>query len=167
MLESGNVSGAFLQIPTPMLDKEIPGPMEARFLSSVGLGFGTRIGRTQLFPTPALDKNQFPIERVYKESPGPSGPGVQKVSETVSKQSPESRNRLFRTLFGPRGQKAPRDSCKGRPGLQGLQGKLTICLSIVYEFLLFPKRWSVNGILVGKEGLLQERQFSEDARAIR
>ena len=28
--------------------------------SSVGLGFGTRIGRTQLFPTPMLDKNRFP-----------------------------------------------------------------------------------------------------------
>ena len=46
-------------LPTPILDK-IPGPMEARFLSSVGLGFGTRIGRAQLVPTPTLDKNRFP-----------------------------------------------------------------------------------------------------------
>ena len=36
---------------TPTLDK-IPGPMDARFVSSVGFGFGTRKGRTQLFPTP-------------------------------------------------------------------------------------------------------------------
>ena len=61
VLESGNASGAFLQTPTPILDR-IPGLMDARFLSSVGLGFGTRIGRTQLFPTPALDKNRFPNE---------------------------------------------------------------------------------------------------------
>ena len=59
MLESGNASGAFLQIPTSTLDK-IPGPMDAGFLFSVGLGFGTRFGRTQLFPTPVLDKNRFP-----------------------------------------------------------------------------------------------------------
>ena len=59
VLESGNVSGAFPQTATPTLDK-IPGPMDARFLSSVGLGFGTRIGRTQHFPTPVLDKNRFP-----------------------------------------------------------------------------------------------------------
>ena len=51
------------QIPTPMLDKN-PRPMDARFLSSVGLGFGTRIGRTQLFPTPMLDKNRFLPKRV-------------------------------------------------------------------------------------------------------
>ena len=44
------------QTPTPTLDK-IPGLMDARFLSSVGLGFGTSIGRTQLFPAPILDKN--------------------------------------------------------------------------------------------------------------
>ena len=54
-----NGSGPFFQTPTPILDK-IPGPMDARFLSSVGLGFGTHIGRTQLFPTPALDKNRHP-----------------------------------------------------------------------------------------------------------
>ena len=53
----------------------------------------------------------------YRNLPGPSVPGSQKVSETVSKQSPESRNsvflrlrRLFRerfgTLFGSRGWKA-------------------------------------------------------------
>ena len=46
---------------TPTLD-EIPGPMDARFLSSVGLGFGTRIGRAQLFPTPVLDKNRLPTK---------------------------------------------------------------------------------------------------------
>ena len=32
----------------------------AEFLSSVGLGLGTRIGRAQLLPTPALDKNWLP-----------------------------------------------------------------------------------------------------------
>ena len=37
VLESGNASGAFLQTPTPTLDK-IPGPMDARLLSIVGLG---------------------------------------------------------------------------------------------------------------------------------
>ena len=35
--------------PTPILDK-IPGPMDARFLSSVGLGFGIRIGRSTTLP---------------------------------------------------------------------------------------------------------------------
>ena len=40
--ESGNASEAFLQTPTPILDK-IPGPTDARFLSNVGLGFGTHI----------------------------------------------------------------------------------------------------------------------------
>ena len=89
-------------------------------------------------------------ERVSKESPkslpGPSGPGVQKVSETVSKQSPESQNRLFRDSgdcfetvsdtfwtpgpegpdrlfgdsFGIPGPEGPGDSCKGRPGLQAI-----------------------------------------------
>ena len=57
--------------PTPILDK-IPGPMNARFLSSVGLGFGTRIGRTQLFPTPALDKNRFP-KKVLRKVPARNG----------------------------------------------------------------------------------------------
>ena len=49
MLEPGNASGAFLQTPTPILDK-IPGLMDARFLSSVGLGFGIRIGRSTTLP---------------------------------------------------------------------------------------------------------------------
>ena len=44
--------------PIPILDN-IPGPMDARFLFSVGLGFGTRKGRTHLFPRPALDKNRL------------------------------------------------------------------------------------------------------------
>ena len=57
--------GPFFQTPTPLLDKN-PGPMDARFLSSVGLGFGTRIGRTQLFPTPVLDKNQLPIDYPFR-----------------------------------------------------------------------------------------------------
>ena len=48
-LEPGNASGAFLQTPTPILDK-IPGPMDARFLSSVGLGFGIGIGRSTTLP---------------------------------------------------------------------------------------------------------------------
>ena len=62
----GGIPGTFWKLlfqnpsqnPTPILDK-IPGPMDARFFASVGLGFGTRIGRTQLFPTPALDKIDF------------------------------------------------------------------------------------------------------------
>ena len=45
-LESGNASGAFRQTPTPILEPKNAGPMDARFLSSVGLGFGTRIGST-------------------------------------------------------------------------------------------------------------------------
>ena len=57
VLDSGNASGAFLQTTAPILDKT-PGPMAARFLSIVGLGFGTRIGR-KLFPTPALNKTRF------------------------------------------------------------------------------------------------------------
>ena len=85
-------------------------------------------------------------ERVSKESPGPSGPGVQKVSETVSKQPPESQNRLFGDCFetvsdtfwipGPEGRERlfgdclgipgpePGDFCEGRPGLQifGISG---------------------------------------------
>ena len=85
------------------------------------------------------------------KSPGPSGPESRKSLQRVfpapgpkkcPKQSPESQNslfrdsgeetlsRLFRTLFGPRGRKAPGDSfgipspegpgdsCKGRAGLQ-------------------------------------------------
>ena len=69
-------------------------------------------------------------ERVSKESPGA---GIQKVSETVSKQSPESQNRLFRdsgdcfetvsdTFWTPGpeglGREGPGDSCKGWAGLQ-------------------------------------------------
>ena len=40
---------SFLQTPTPILDK-IPGPMDARFLSSVGLVFGICIGRSTTLP---------------------------------------------------------------------------------------------------------------------
>ena len=51
------------QTPTPTLDK-IPGPLDARFLSSVGLGFDTSIRRTQLFPThPYWIKTDFPEVR--------------------------------------------------------------------------------------------------------
>ena len=53
------VIGAFLQTPAPVLDK-ISGPMGARFLSSTGLGSGNLIGRAQLPPAPALDKNWSP-----------------------------------------------------------------------------------------------------------
>ena len=49
--------------PNPNTVDKIPGPMDARFLSSVGLGFGTRRGRTQLFPTLALDKIDFPSNK--------------------------------------------------------------------------------------------------------
>ena len=49
----------FLQTPAPVLAK-FSGRMDARFLSSVGQGFGTLIGRAQIFPAPALDKNQSP-----------------------------------------------------------------------------------------------------------
>ena len=83
-------------------------------------------------------------ERVSKESPGAFGPGVPEVSETVSKQSPESQDRLFRDSedcfetvsdtfwssgpegprrlfgdsFGIPGPEGPGDSCKGWAGLQ-------------------------------------------------
>ena len=50
---------SLLPDPNPNTAK-IPGPMDARSSSSVGLGFGTRIGITQLFPTLALDKHRFP-----------------------------------------------------------------------------------------------------------
>ena len=57
--ESGNPLGAFLQTPAPVLDK-ISGPMDARFLSSTGLGFGTLIKGPQFFPVPGLDKIRGP-----------------------------------------------------------------------------------------------------------
>ena len=66
--------------PTPILDK-IPGPMEARFLSSVGLGFGTRIGRTQLCPTPALDKKL--ISQCWPDPTHRSQNSVLNVGETA------------------------------------------------------------------------------------
>ena len=59
-LESGNALGAFLQTSAPVLDKN-SGPMGAQFLSSTGLGFVNLIERAQIFPVPALDKNQSPI----------------------------------------------------------------------------------------------------------
>ena len=40
-----------------VLDKII-GPMGALFVPSIGLGFGTQIGRAQVLPVSALDKNQ-------------------------------------------------------------------------------------------------------------
>ena len=46
--------------PQPQYWIKFLNPWDARLLSGVGLGFGTRIGRTQLFLTPALDKNWFP-----------------------------------------------------------------------------------------------------------
>ena len=64
--------------------------------------------RTSYFP-PMMARKQAVArnpERVSKESPGAFGLGVQKVSETVSKQSPESKQsilrlrRLFRDCFG-------------------------------------------------------------------
>ena len=59
-LESGNAIGAFLKTPAPVLGL-ISGPMGAQLLSSTGLGSSNLIGRTQFPPTPALDKNRFPI----------------------------------------------------------------------------------------------------------
>ena len=49
LLSSGCFPGAFVQTPTPVMDK-IPGPMDATFLCSVGLGFGIRIGRSTTLP---------------------------------------------------------------------------------------------------------------------
>ena len=55
-LESGNATERFLQTTTPILDK-ISGPMCVQFLSSIGLAFGTLIGKARLLPIRALDKN--------------------------------------------------------------------------------------------------------------
>ena len=66
-------------------------------------------------PTVSLPgRNESP-----RDSPGPCQGGVQKVSETVSKESPESQDNLFRDsgdsfetasdTFGPRGRKASGD----------------------------------------------------------
>ena len=63
VLESGNASGAFPQTPTPTLDK-IPAPMDARFLSSVGFGFGTRIGRTRLFPREGANREKLTVKKI-------------------------------------------------------------------------------------------------------
>ena len=49
--------GAFLQTRAPVLDK-LSGPMGAQFLSSTGLGTGNLLGRAQVPPAPALDKNR-------------------------------------------------------------------------------------------------------------
>ena len=60
-----------------------------------------------LQPRPPLTRvSQAGIPKESPKSlPGPSGAGVQKVPETVSKQSPESRNsdcfRLFRHFLDP------------------------------------------------------------------
>ena len=76
-------------------------------------------------------------EESPKSLPGPSGPGLQKVSvsETVSEESPESQNslletpetlpRLFRTLFGPRGRKAPGDSSETLRGFRARRARET------------------------------------------
>ena len=56
-LESGNAPERFIWTPTPVLDK-ISGPIGAQLYSSIGLGLGVRIGRAQLLPIPALDKNK-------------------------------------------------------------------------------------------------------------
>ena len=58
-LESGKCHRSLPQTPAPVLNT-ISGPMGARFLSSIGLGFGSLIVRAQLFPAPALDKNRSP-----------------------------------------------------------------------------------------------------------
>ena len=46
--------------PQPQHWIKFLGPWMQDFYPVSGWGFGTRIGRTQLFPTPLLDKNRFP-----------------------------------------------------------------------------------------------------------
>ena len=53
-----------LQTPAPILDK-MSGLMGAQFLSSIGLGFGTLIGKAQVLPIPTLDKNRSPSLGVF------------------------------------------------------------------------------------------------------
>ena len=89
-LESGNALGACLQTPAPVLDK-IPGPMGARFLSSIGLGCGTLIGRAQIFPVPVLDKNRSPSSGFSGGNPEPW-----KIDQT--KRCLEGAQKLLRKL---------------------------------------------------------------------
>ena len=73
--------------------------------------------KTPLAPYRSLSAPSGPKspKSLRKSFVGPSGPGVEKVSEPVSKESPESQNRqfwdsgdafLFRALFRPRARKA-------------------------------------------------------------
>ena len=50
-----------------VLDK-ISAPMGAQYLSSIGLGFGTLVGKAHALPIPALGKNQSPTSTVGLQS---------------------------------------------------------------------------------------------------
>ena len=90
--------------------------------------------------------------RPLQESPGPSGPGIPKksqkespgafrprgpksvrnsletvsgVSKTVYFEAPETVSRLFRTLFGRRGRKAPGDSFETLLGFRARRARET------------------------------------------
>ena len=77
--------------------------------------------------------------RPLQESPGPSGPGIPKESQKSPKQprnslrslktvyfeTPETVSRLFRTLFGPRGRKAPGDSFETLSGFRARRARET------------------------------------------
>ena len=89
--------------------------------------------------------------RPLQESPGPSGPGIPKESQkslpglpapgskkcpkqsrnslrslkTVYFETPETVSRLFRTLFGPRGRKAPGDSFETLSGFRARRARET------------------------------------------
>ena len=81
-------------------------------------------------PLKSLEKNGKRKQGTHKKqglelgpsSLGPSAPRVQKVSKTVCLETPETLLRLFWTLFGPQGRKAPRDSFGDSSGISGPKG---------------------------------------------
>ena len=62
--------------------------IQLQFLSSIGLGFGTRIGNAHVLPIPALDKDRFPRNaggETQLRATDPEGPEIEKKSFSLER----------------------------------------------------------------------------------
>ena len=115
------------------------------FALSIKTSFATPAAPYRSLPGPPGPESRKSLQRVSRHLPAPGSKKCPKQSknslrslETVYFETPETVSRLFRTLFGPRGRKAPGDFLGTLPEPQNSQSDYFYCLTLSGRLFFFP-----------------------------
>ena len=127
---SKNVSPALFQKCSPLLQAQLANTLshdenlQARPHSAYGVNFGNK-PRQDLYVRMSLQRVSWGLPAPgSKKCPKQSRNSLRSL-KTVYFETPETASRLFRTVFGPRGRKAPGDSLETLSGFRARRARET------------------------------------------